>query len=175
MNLADHELAARVLRRDLADRGIEVTHSDALEVVAHQLGQRDGNTAAAAVPHTSVTAQLGTAVPVLRVQDGASAVTFYTRVLGFTCLWEHRFEADLPLYARVRRDDALLDLSEHHGDGTPGAVVWIDVRDVTALRAELAPRLEPRQRPAVEDDAPGGPTLSVLDPFGNTLRFCQSA
>ncbi len=34
--------------------------------------------------------------------------------------WEHRFEPGLPLYARVRRDQAVLDLSEHHGDGTFG-------------------------------------------------------
>lgn len=163
--------AARTLRRDLAALGLDVSHSAALELVAHQAGFRDWNTAAAAT--TGPAGQLRAPVPVLRVQDGAAALEFYTAVLGFTCLWEHRFEPDLPLYARVRRDDAELDLSEHYGDGTPGTVVWVPVRDVRELRRELAPRLAPRQFPGVEDDAPGGPTMTVLDPFGNSLRFCQ--
>ncbi|MEW1960435.1 glyoxalase superfamily protein [Kineococcus sp. NPDC059986] len=168
--------AAQVLRRDLAARGLDVTHSAALELVAHQAGFRDWNTAAAAAAPTSTTTAsrlVGHPVPVLRVQDGDAALEFYTAVLGFTCRWQHRFEPGLPLYTRVRRDDAELDLSEHYGDGTPGSVVWIPVRDVRALRTELLPRLAPRQQPGLHEDAPGGPTTTVLDPFGNTLRFCQ--
>ncbi|MEW9267009.1 glyoxalase superfamily protein [Kineococcus endophyticus] len=103
----------------------------------------------------------------------SAALEFHTAVLGFKCSWEHRPRPDLPLHARVRRDDAELDLSEHHGDGTPGTVVRVPVRDVRALRRELSPRLAPRQFPGVEDDAPGGPTMTVLDPSGNSLRFCR--
>ncbi len=117
--------------------------------------------------------QLGAAVPVLRVQDGDAARAFYVDRLGFRVLWEHRFEPDLPLYLRLQRDAAVVDLSEHYGDGTPGTVLWVPVRDVRGLHAELAPRLRDRQRPGLEDDAPGGPTFTVLDPFGNALRFCQ--
>lgn len=164
--------AARTLRRDLAALGLDVSHSAALELVARQAGFRDWNTAAAAAT-PAAPRLVGHPVPVLRVQDGAAALEFYTAVLGFTCLWQHRFEPDLPLYARVRRDDAELDLSEHYGDGTPGTVVWVPVCDVRALHRELSPRLAPRQFPGVEDDAPGGPTTTVLDPFGNSLRFCQ--
>ncbi|MEZ0491410.1 glyoxalase superfamily protein [Kineococcus sp. TBRC 1896] len=163
--------AVRTLRRDLAALGLDVNHSAALELLAHQAGFRDWNTATASA--TGPAGQLGAPVPVLRVQDGAAALEFYTAVLGFTCLWEHRFEPDLPLYARVRRDDAELDLSEHCGDGTPGTAVWVPVRDVRELRRELSPRLDPRQFPGVEDDAPGGPTTTVLDPFGNSLRSCE--
>lgn len=68
-------------------------------------------------------ARTGAPVPVLRVQDWSVAEAFYRDQLGFAVAWVHRFEADLPAYARVRRDATVLDLSEHHGDGTPGAVV----------------------------------------------------
>jgi catechol 2,3-dioxygenase-like lactoylglutathione lyase family enzyme len=174
MNIGDAKLAARALRRDMAAREVELTHSEALELVAHQLGHRDWNTAVAASTGAHDSA-LGTPVPVLRVQDGDQAVAFYTEQLGFTELWRHRFEPGLPLYVRIRRDGTELDLSEHYGDGTPGSVVWIPVSNASDLRQELLPRLEPRQRPGLDRNAPGGPTFTVLDPFSNTLRFCQTS
>lgn len=116
---------------------------------------------------------LGAAVPVLRIFDEARARDFYLGWLGFVLEWEHRFEPGLPLYARIRRDGAVLDLSAHHGDGTPGSVVWLPVRDVSALHDELHRHPAPPLRPAIDRTAPGGPTLEVLDPFGNALRFCQ--
>lgn len=67
----------------------------------------------------------------------------------------------------------VLDLSEHHGDGTPGTVVWVPVRDAAAFLAELRSRPHPRLRPDLDLDAPGGPTVQVTDPFGNVLRFCE--
>lgn len=78
-----------------------------------------------------------------------------------------------PLYRRIRRGDLTLDLSGHHGDGTPGTALWIPVDDVHALRDELHSGAPGLPRPEVDADAPGGPTLSLQDPFGNELRFCQ--
>ncbi|WP_238154325.1 glyoxalase superfamily protein [Ornithinimicrobium sufpigmenti] len=115
----------------------------------------------------------GAAVPVLRIFDEALAREFYVDHLGFQVQWEHRFADGLPLYLRLARGGTVLDLSEHHGDGTPGTVVWIPVRDVTGLLAELRSRPHPRLRPGLDPDAPGGPTLELTDPFGNVLRFCQ--
>ncbi|WP_229116195.1 glyoxalase superfamily protein [Parenemella sanctibonifatiensis] len=80
---------------------------------------------------------------------------------------------DLPLYARIRRGDTVLDLSEHHGDGTPGTVVWIPIADAESFHAELVARPHRRLSPGIDTDAPGGPTIQAIDPFGNTLRFCQ--
>lgn len=122
---------------------------------------------------SSTDARLGAPVPILRMFDVAAAYDFYLDDLGFAVEWEHRFEPDLPLYARIRRDDLVLDLSEHHGDGTPGTALWIPVGDVEALHRELAAKRHPRSRPGIERDAPGGPTVTVLDPSGNELRFCQ--
>lgn len=166
----DVKAAAKVLRSRLAADGVEISHSLALEATAAQLGLRDWNTAAAALASRS---GLGAPIPVLRVHDDALARDFYLRWLGFEIEWEHRFEPDLPLYVRLRRDAAVLDLSEHHGDGTPGGVVWIPIGDVSSLRYELQKRGHPRARPGIERSAPGGPTMTLTDPFGNVLRFCQ--
>jgi hypothetical protein len=112
-------------------------------------------------------------VPVLRVMSVEHALPFYLDYLGFTLDWEHRFEPGLPLYVQVSRSDAVLHLSEHHGDGSPNGVVWFPVRDVSALHKELLARPNAPVRPGIEQNAPGGPTLQVIDPYGNILRFAQ--
>ena len=60
-------------------------------------------------------------VPILRSFDEAKAREFYVDWLGFTVNWEHRFEPGMPLYMQVSRDGIVLHISEHHGDGSPGA------------------------------------------------------
>ena len=165
----DAKSAAKSLCSRLAAEGVHISHSLALEATAAQLGLRDWNTASAVLDGP----RLGPAVPVLRIQDDQLARDFYVRWLGFEVEWEHRFDPGLPLYCRVRRDAAVLDLSEHYGDGTPGGVLWIPVKDVYALRDELRKRGHPGARPGVERSAPGGPTMTITDPCGNVLRFCQ--
>ena len=71
---------------------------------------------------------LGAPVPILRSFDAARTKAFYLGFLGFKPVFEHRFEPDMPLYMGVRRGDCVLHLSEHHGDGTPGAAVRIACR-----------------------------------------------
>lgn len=169
--LAEAKAAARALRRRLADDGINLSHSQTLEIVASQLGFPDWNTAHAVLAPT--TALLGAPVPVLRIHDETIARGFYLDYLAFTIEWEHRFEPGMPIYLRIHRDAATLDLSEHHGDGTPGSVNWIPVGDLNALHTELIERQHPRLRPGIDRDTPGGPTMEVIDPFGNVLRFCE--
>ena len=140
--------SARALRTSLATLDVSVTHSQALEVVAQQLGYRDWNTAHAAL--TPSTAGLGGAIPVIRVQDEQLAREFYLDYLGFTPEWEHRFEPGFPLYVRARRDDAVIDVSEHHGDGVPGSVTWIPVLDIDGA---VAP--SPRATASRRASAPG--------------------
>lgn len=115
----------------------------------------------------------GPAVPVLRIHDEALAREFYLDYLRFAVEWEHRFEPGMPLYLRIRRDETVVDLSEHHGDGTPGAAVWVPVASAAAFHADISGRPHPRLRPGIDRDAPGGPTVEVTDPFGNILRFCE--
>ncbi|WP_415971980.1 glyoxalase superfamily protein [Rhodococcus sp. 077-4] len=115
----------------------------------------------------------GPAIPILRIFDDSEARAFYIGYLGFTVEWEHRFEPHLPLYVRISRAQCTLDLSQHYGDGTPGTSVWIPIADVTSFNAELLQKNNPHSRPGIDHDAPGGPTMTVTDPFSNNLRFCQ--
>ena len=117
--------------------------------------------------------KISPAIPVLRTFNEAHARSFYIDFLGCTVDWEHRFEANMPLYMQVRRGDLVLHLSEHFGDGTPGSAVFIQIDDIAALHAELNAKDFRHARPGlVEQD--WGMTMHIADPFGNHLRFCQS-
>jgi catechol 2,3-dioxygenase-like lactoylglutathione lyase family enzyme len=167
---------AKLLRTDLAARGIDVPHSLALELIAHQHGAKNWNTFAATASAHPAPAQapaFAPGVPVLRVMSAEVALGFYRDYLGFTLDWKHRFEAGFPLYVQVSRGQTVLHLSEHHGDGSPHGVVWIAVADVQALHTELHSHPTAPLRPGVNLEYPGGPTLEVIDPYGNALRFCQ--
>ena len=48
------------------------------------------------------------------------------------------------------------------------------VSDVTALHNELHATGYERLNPGIELDSPGEPTMEVIDPFSNTIRFCQT-
>jgi ribosomal-protein-alanine N-acetyltransferase len=109
-------------------------------------------------------------VPVLRIFDPDKAKEFYVAYLGMTVDWEHRFEPGLPLYLQVSRGGLVLHLSEHHGDGTPGTVVYVDTTDVAGLHAELRAKQYSHLNPGLDTDEIGT-HMSLLDPFGNTLRF----
>ena len=119
---------------------------------------------------------IGRVVPILRITSVEDAYDFYVGVLGLKVDWEHHFEPGLPLYAQLSRSGFIIHLSEHAGDGTPGAAVWAAVDDVKALREEFLGRLsDDGSIGEIDRDAPGGPTFEVTDPFDNNLRFAQSA
>ncbi|KUP92324.1 glyoxalase superfamily protein [Tritonibacter horizontis] len=121
---------------------------------------------------TSDLIALRAAIPVIRIFDEAKALEFYVDYLGFTVDWSHRFEADLPIYLQVSRAGCLLHLSGHHGDATPGSTSFVPVADAAALHRELAAKAYPHLRPGL-DEMPWGLQITVTDPFGNRLRFCE--
>jgi hypothetical protein len=170
MTIIDAKRAARTLREQLPETAL--THSQALEIVARQLGYQDWNIASAKLLARE---GIGAPIPVLRSLDEARAREFYIDYLSFTIEWEHRFNGEPPLYMRLRRGRFIVDLSEHHGDGTPGSTVWVPVDDVGALQRELHATGYPRMNPGIDVDSPGGPTMEVIDPFSNTIRFCQNS
>jgi catechol 2,3-dioxygenase-like lactoylglutathione lyase family enzyme len=112
-------------------------------------------------------------IPVLRVFDAALAKRFYVDWLGFTVDWEHRFGPDFPLYLQVSRGAVVLHLTEHYGDCSPGAKVFITTDDVEALHRELSSRPNPNMRPGVEVAPWNAKVMDVTDPFGNRLTFNQ--
>jgi hypothetical protein len=112
-------------------------------------------------------------IPVLRIFDIAKADEFYLGFLGFAVDWDHRFEVNGPLYRQISRDSLVLHLSEHHGDGTPGAYVRVMMDGVAAFQRELAAKAYRYMNPGLETMPWGMIETGVIDPFGNCLRFCE--
>jgi catechol 2,3-dioxygenase-like lactoylglutathione lyase family enzyme len=110
-------------------------------------------------------------IPILRIFDVAKAREFYLDYLGFRLDWEHRFEAALPLYMQVSRGGCVLHLSEHHGDASPGAGVFLRITGVEPFHHELGRKNYPYQRPGLELAPWNAKLMEVTDPFGNRLRF----
>ncbi|MEM9386588.1 MAG: glyoxalase superfamily protein [Pseudomonadota bacterium] len=111
------------------------------------------------------------AVPILRSFDEAQARAFYIDFLGFEVLFEHRFDADAPLYMGLRLGDCQLHLSEHFGDATPGASMRIEVDDVDDFGAQLRAKRYRHARPGVQAQPWGTRDMCIADPFGNRLIF----
>ncbi len=110
-------------------------------------------------------------IPLLRIFDRAKALAFYVDFLGFTIDWEHRFEPTLPVYIQVSRAGCVLHLTEHHGDCTPGATVFVRMIGLDEFHRELMARDYPYARPGVEIAPWNAKLMQVTDPFGNRLRF----
>lgn len=168
---------AKALREALADRGSELPHSAALEIVAKQFGfdnwnilaakieEADGKPAAEAIGFQS-------AIPIFRIFSVEKAFEFYKEFLGFTLDWEHRFGDNFPLYCQVSRNGVILHLSEHAGDASPGARAFIPMTGIEAFHAELTAKNYRYMKPGVEEQ-PWGKELTVTDPFSNRIAFCQ--
>jgi uncharacterized glyoxalase superfamily protein PhnB len=114
---------------------------------------------------------IGPAVPILRMFDTAIARSFYVDHLGFSVDFEHRFDADAPLYLALSRGACKIHLSEHYGDASPGAAVRIGVCDIDALHCELTAHAHPYSRPAIELMPWDSREMKITDPFGNRLTF----
>jgi catechol 2,3-dioxygenase-like lactoylglutathione lyase family enzyme len=114
---------------------------------------------------------LGPVIPILRMFDEVKAREFYVGFLGFEVDFEHRFGADFPLYMQVSRAGAVLHLSEHHGDATPGSAVRIGVEDIDQLASELREKDYKFARPAIQEQPWGLRELIAGDPFGNRIVF----
>jgi len=166
---------AKRLRTTLEGRNQEVSHATALETVAQQLGYKDWNTAAALLPQENATPGItfDKAIPILRMFDETKAREFYLDFLGFSVEFEHRFEADLPLYLGISRNGLHLHLSEHHGDASPGSTIFVPMQNIELLRDELQGKRYGYGRPDIVEQG-WGKILEVYDPFGNRIRFCQS-
>ncbi|GMW00393.1 MAG: hypothetical protein AMXMBFR84_15300 [Candidatus Hydrogenedentota bacterium] len=113
-------------------------------------------------------------IPILRVFDHAMAKSFYIDWLGFALEWEHQFEGVAPRYMQVTRDACTLHLTEHYGDCSPGARVFIRVNDAKALHTEWNARTNPYMKPGIGNTPWNSICVEVVDPFGNRLTFDQS-
>lgn len=112
--------------------------------------------------------------PVFRIFDYQKAIEFYVDFLGFKIDWENRGDdGNAPVYMQISRGDVTLHLSEHHGDGCPGANVFVELKDVKEYNKELLDKKYKYNRPGVDDTEWGFITMTVNDPFGNRISFNQ--
>jgi len=111
------------------------------------------------------------AIPILRIFNVEKAKEFYLNYLGFKLDWEHRFEPGFPVYMQVTRGDLVLHLSEHHGDACPGAAVFVKMKGIDAFHRELTEKQYDYLRPGIETTEYNAKLITVLDPFGNKIRF----
>jgi catechol 2,3-dioxygenase-like lactoylglutathione lyase family enzyme len=175
----DAKLMAKSLREALRERNLELTHSQALELVASQFGYDNWNTLAAKIAATETRRMTGQEdmsiqppIPIFRIFSVEKAMEFYRDFLGFKVDWEHRFSPKAPLYCQVSRSGMLMHLSEHAGDASPGARVFVPMRGVRLLHQELTAKNYAYNRPGL-DQADWGLEVTVTDPFSNRITFCE--
>ena len=101
-------------------------------------------------------------IPILRVEDLARSLDYYTRILGFDIAWQ------MPHYASVRRDQCVLMFCEG-GQGHSGTWIWV-AADAERLYEEW------KESGATILQGPtnfpwGSREIQVLDPDGHRLRF----
>jgi uncharacterized glyoxalase superfamily protein PhnB len=171
----DAKLMAKTLKAELAKADLEISHSQALELVARQLGFDQWNILAAGIeadqqPLPAIGYQ--PPIPIFRIFDVDKAMEFYRNFLGFTVDFEHRFGENFPLYCQVSRGDCILHLSEHAGDASPGAKAFTWMHGIKAFHAELTAKDYRYLKPGLQE-APWGLEMTVTDPFSNRIAFCQ--
>ena len=110
-------------------------------------------------------------IPILRMFSVEKAKEFYFDFLGFKLDWEHRFDKDAPLYMQISRRNAVLQLSEHFGDGTPGSAVYFYMKGIEEFHRELLAKNYRHSRPGLHDQAWGMIEMMIDDPSGNEIRF----
>ncbi|MCL6445970.1 MAG: VOC family protein [Alicyclobacillus sp.] len=114
---------------------------------------------------------LKTITPILRIFDEAKAKEFYLDFLDFQLDWEHRFEADAPLYMQVSQGECVLHLSEHHGDACPGSTIRIETDGIESLHAVLSAKQYKYYHPGLQETPWNTREVCVQDPFGNRIVF----
>jgi uncharacterized glyoxalase superfamily protein PhnB len=176
-NHHDAKAMAHSLREALGELARPVSHSEGLELIARAFGCADWNVLSAAIKAEATPppdpVQLSGAIPIIRIFSVEKAMEFYVGFLGFKTAWTHQRADASPQYIQVTRSGLTLHLTEHHGDASPGATVFVATRGLNALHRELGAKDYPFMRPGIEQTDYGHRQLQVWDPFGNRLRFSE--
>ncbi len=110
-------------------------------------------------------------IPILRIFDYEKAIQFYVDWLEFKIDWQHTFEENMPIYMQISREGITLHLSEHHGDSTPGARVYIECTGLKEFHKSLIDKNYKNNKPGLEKSFYGTLKMEVIDPFANRLTF----
>ncbi|MDQ7949009.1 MAG: glyoxalase superfamily protein [Pedobacter sp.] len=118
---------------------------------------------------------MATVIPVFRAFSYDLTIAFYIDWLGATILWEHRPE-HTPFYMQVSLKETKINLSQHHGDCSPGGLVILD--NCTALKTyhqQLLDKDYTFMKPGLEkaDWDPHSLMMTVIDPAYNRIIFTE--
>jgi catechol 2,3-dioxygenase-like lactoylglutathione lyase family enzyme len=114
-------------------------------------------------------------IPIFRMFDEALTKEFYVDFLGFTIVFEHRFDANAPLYMGVVLGDCAINLSGHFGDATPGSAVRIETTPLAQYCLRFVGSTYKFARPGLPNDQTWGcRELTIDDPSGNKLTFFEN-
>lgn len=114
-------------------------------------------------------------IPILRIFDIDKAHEFYIDFLGFKIDWKHQYSDNSPVYIQVSLNDAIIHLSEHHGDSSPGSAIRIKVNDLPDFHSSLSKKEYPYSNPDIEKTPWGTIELTVIDPFSNRIIFYEQS
>jgi catechol 2,3-dioxygenase-like lactoylglutathione lyase family enzyme len=176
----DAKTIARSLRASLATKGISLSHSECLEIVAQQFGFAEWNILAAALTRLdkeifdddrdATGVSLQPPVPTIRVASLAEARPFYVDFLGFVVDWGHE---EGSTYAQVTRSGVQLHLNaQSRLNGSSGMLVRMD--GIDALHAELSAKQGPFAPSPVSFTPWDSRVFHVIDPFGNAIQFWEN-
>ena len=177
---------AKSLRACLAEKNVDVSHSECLEMVARQFGFSEWNVMAGMLqveaggnrPAPSIHIKLSQVIPVLHVPRIQECQAFYGDFLGFRCNWDGTMETgtdEQPGYALLFRDDIEIHLTEQrHAAAQGGGSVMIRMSALDSFHRELSGRNSGFSLSAVNFTPWDSRVFFAVDPFGNRLRFWEN-
>jgi hypothetical protein len=112
-------------------------------------------------------------VPVVRVFDFPRAKRVYLDFLGFTIDGEEQADREGPRRMEISSGGMVLHLSSHHGEGTPGAKLYIEMAGRKQFHREVTSQGYRFWRPGIKKTACGARAMEVGDPFGNRPFFSE--
>jgi catechol 2,3-dioxygenase-like lactoylglutathione lyase family enzyme len=116
-------------------------------------------------------------IPILRVFDYDKAIEFYINWLGFKVDWQHMPDG-LPIYFQISLRDIAFNLSEHHGDASPGSHIRIlGFEGLKEYHKTLIDQKYKYNRPGLNHPEwnPDAIEMTVHDPFGNRITFVEES
>jgi len=106
--------------------------------------------------------------PTLRITDYEDSTDFYIRRLGFNIDWEHKFDAEFPVFMQISKFGLTIYLSEHAGDCSVGGLIYLYVPDVDGWYRHCINRGLVANHPP-SDQPWGSRDFRITDPDGNQI------
>lgn len=171
----DAKAMAKSLRDSLAAKGVSLSHSDCLEIVAQQFGFVDWNTLSAKLNAESgrLTRAEGSgnalqpAIPVIRVGSIKEAAHFYREFLGFAFDWGGDDDSS---YAQISRSEVTIHLVADPS----AAAILIRMQGLNELHSELSNKAALFSPSEISFTPWDSRVFRVTDPWGTVLRFWEN-